>query len=44
VNARRIDRQQECGPGQARTRLRHAQLYLQVSQTVLAAIAASDAL
>jgi hypothetical protein len=36
VNARRIDRLQECGPGQARTRLRHAQLYLQVAQTVLA--------
>jgi hypothetical protein len=35
MNARRIDRLQECGPGQARTRLRHAQLYLQVAQTVL---------
>ena len=36
MNARRIDRLQECGPGQARIRLRHAQLYLQVAQTVLA--------
>lgn len=36
MNARRIDRSQECGAGQARTRLRQAQLYLQVAQTVLA--------
>lgn len=34
MTPRRIDRTQDCGPGDARTRLRQAQLYLQVAQMV----------
>lgn len=34
MTPRPIDRTQDCGPGDARTRLRQAQLYLQVAQMV----------
>jgi hypothetical protein len=34
--SRKVDRTQVCGPADARTRLRHAELYLQVAEVALA--------